>query len=151
MKKHAFWLFIAAVGMAVSGGLMQWLTSGVEGLTPAYVFLETDILTKMLMMLVLLLQMAVLGLGLAGVIMGRGQMNVPLFLVGLAAIAFGLLGAGYTVMTIQQIAARMGGVSFEITAPSYAGAALSATLGFFVATLAFALRWLGDRRPQTAG
>ncbi|KQW81848.1 hypothetical protein [Brevundimonas sp. Root1279] len=146
MKKHAIWLFIAAVGLAVSGGLLQWLMSSVEGLTAAYVFLDADILAKMFMLLILLLQFAVLGLGLAAVIMGRGRMNTPLFLVGLAAIGFGLLGAGYTVMTTQQIAARMGGVSFEITAPSYAGAALSATLGFFTATLAFVLRWLGDRR-----
>lgn len=150
MKKHAIWLFIAAVGLAVSAGLLQWLISSVEGLTPAYAFLSADILTKMLMMLVLLLQFAALGLGLAAVIMGRGQMNVPLLLVGLAAMGFGLLGAGYTVMTIQQAVARIGPVSFEVTAPTYAEAALVASLGFLTATLAFALRWLGDRRSEAA-
>lgn len=138
---------IAAIGFAVSAGVCGWLLSAfMPGYGPGALFMDVGIIQKLMMMLIVLLHLPILGLGLAALIGGKGQLSVPLLVLAIVPAVLGSLAALYGVVTIQQVLAQVGPVSFAVTAPGYAEAALAAAMGFFAATLALTFRALGDRR-----
>lgn len=151
MKKGVGLLALAVMGFIASTGACAWLlatymTPHVPGFSPVQLFLYADIIAKLMMSLIVLLLLPILGLGIAALATGRGQFAVPLSILALASMAFGLLGTLWTVTMIQQGVAAVGPVSFEVTAPGYAEATLSSALGFFGAVLALGASVLGDRR-----
>jgi hypothetical protein len=140
-------LAIAVAGLFASWAACAWLLQAyMPGYTIGTVFLQAGIIAKLVMLLILLLLLPLAGLGLAALIAGRGQLNVVLLILALLFAGLGIAGALYDVMTIQMAISRVGPVSFAVTAPSYAEAALVASMGFLGATLALGFRLLGDRR-----
>jgi hypothetical protein len=138
---------VAAVGWLASWAACEWLLrTYAPGYTSGALFLEAGVIVKLVMLLILMLFLPLVGLGLAALIAGRGQLNIALSILAALFAGFGILGALYVVMNIQIAIGRVGPVSFAVTAPSYAEAALVASMGLLGATAALGLRLLGDRR-----
>ncbi|NJC40521.1 hypothetical protein GGQ87_000779 [Brevundimonas alba] len=129
----------AACVAAVTG--CTWLLSGfAPGFSAAAVFLEADIIVKLVMILLMLLTLPILvlgGIGLATRSAAR-PMGMSLRIIALVCVLLGGLAAGYSWMNIQSAIAVVGPVSFEVVAPSYAEALMAFACGLFVATLALA-------------
>lgn len=136
-----------AAGFVVSAALVSWLSlTWLEGMTAGALFAEAGIFTRLAMMTVVMLYLPTVGLGMAEVVMGRAVFRIPLLVLAICLTVIGLLGALYAVLLVQHAIAVVGPVSFAVTAPGYAEAALSAAMGLFGGTLAATARLVGDRR-----
>ena len=145
MKRLA-WPAIAAIGFVVSAVVCGWLLSAfMPGYGPGLLFMDAGIIEKLMMMLIVLLHLPILVVGLIAVIDGKGRSGIPLRVMAAVSVTLGGFAALYGVYTIQYAVARIGSVSFAVTAPGYAEAALATAMGFFAATLALTFHLLGDR------
>ncbi|GAA0647106.1 hypothetical protein [Brevundimonas lenta] len=147
MSRVVFALAAAGIAFAVAAGTCAWLLRQyMPGTEPQGLYMDADILLKLVMMLIVLLLLAILGLGLAGVFSPADRFAVPLSILAGASAALGLLGAGYGWLMVQQVVARIGEVAFDIVAHSYAEAALVASMGLFGAVVALGLRTMAEFR-----
>lgn len=147
MLKRYLGLAIAVGGFVLSAVICGWLLQAyMPGYGPGMLFTDAGLIQKLLMMLIVLLHLPILVLGLLALIDGKGQFSLPLLVMGIVPMVMGGLAALYGVMTIQQALARVGPVSFAVTAPGYAEAAFAVAMGCFAGGLAMGARLLGDRR-----
>jgi hypothetical protein len=147
MNRGMLSLIAATLAFGVAAGTCGWLLAKyLPGVPPQGLYMDAGIIAKMAMMLVQLLFLPILGLGLIGLLGRPGQFHTPLALLAAGSATVGLLGAAYGWMTVQMALSRIGPTSFAITAPSYAEAALVASLGLFGAVVALGLRTMGELR-----
>jgi hypothetical protein len=130
-------LVAAAFTAALAGG--GWLVATyAPGASPAALFLEADIIAKLVMFLLMLLTFPILIVGAIGLLArdaARPMVGV-LRVAAAAAIALGLLAAAYGWMNIQSALAHVGPVGIEVTAPSWAEVLLGLAYALLVAGFA---------------
>lgn len=140
MKIDIIALMVVAVGFVAALTGCNWLlTSYAPGLSLAAVFMDADIVAKLVLLLLMLLNLPILVIGLVGVLVRSAARPMALILriAALAAAVLGLLGAAYVWMNVQSGVARVGGsVSIEVTGPGYAEALLVLAYGLAVAGFA---------------
>nr|MBF0664721.1 hypothetical protein [Brevundimonas sp.] len=142
MKIDIIALAIVAVAFAAAAAGCNWLlTTYASGLSPAVLFMDADIVAKMVMLTLMLLSLPILVLGLVGVLVRSAArpMAMVLRIAGLAAAVLGLLAAAYGWMNIQSAIAAVGPVSLAVTAPSWAEVLLVLAYAMFIAAVALLL------------
>lgn len=157
MKFDIIALAVVAAAFAAALAGCNWLLAAYAPvLSPAALFLEADIIAKLVMLLLMLLTFPILVLGVIGVLVrsAAAQMATILRITGLASALLGTLAAAYGWMSIQTAISRIGPVRFEITAPSWAETLLVLAWALFVAAIALAFavaaRARQGRRPPLA-
>jgi hypothetical protein len=142
MKFDIIALAVVAAALAAALAGCNWLVmTYAPDLTVARLFMDADIIAKLVMMLIVLLTFPVLVLGVIGVLVrsAAGSMAMILRVAALAPALLGTFAAAYGWLNIQNAISRIGPVRFEVTAPSYAEALLVLAWGMFVAAVALAL------------
>jgi hypothetical protein len=146
--KHAL-LIVTAVAFAAAAGGCAWLVSRyAPGYSVAQMFMNADIIAKLVIMLVLPLTFGALLLGVIGLFVRgpAGSIRMLLMLTAAASAGLGLLAALYGWMNIQTAIRAIGAVSFAVTAPSWAETLLALSFGLFGALVALGFRALAGRR-----
>ena len=139
MKIDIIAVAVVAVAFAAAATGCNWLlTSYAPGLSPALVFLEADIIAKLVMLLLMLLTFPILVLGLVGVLVRSAARSMAMILriAALAAAVLGLLAGAYGWLNIQTAIASVGPVGIEVTAPSWAEVLLIVAYAMLVAGFA---------------
>lgn len=147
---------VAAAFAAALAGCNWLLATYAPGLPAARVFMEADIIAKLVMITLMLLTFPILVLGVIGVLVrsAAAPMAMVLRVAALTSALLGLLAAAYGWMNIQTALSVVGPVRIEVTAPSYAEVLLVLAWSLFVAAIALALavatRARQGRRPLAA-
>ena len=132
-------LAVAAVAFAAAlAGCNGLLATHAPDLSPAYLFMEADIIAKLVMMTLMLLTFPILVLGVVGVALRSAARPVAMVLrvAALASALLGLSAAAYGWLNIQTALSRVGPMRIEVTAPSYAEVLLVLAWGLAVAAVA---------------
>ena len=146
--KHAL-LILTAVAFAAAAGGCAWLVGRyAPGYSAAQMFMNADIIAKLVIMLVLPLTFGALVLGVIGLFVRgpAGSIRMLLMLTAAASAGLGLLAALYGWMNIQTAIRAVGPVSFAVTAPSWAETLLALSFGLFGALVALGFHALMGRR-----
>lgn len=141
MKLDLIALAVAAAGSAAALAGCRWLLATyAPGLTTAALFIDADIIARMMMLLIMLLTFPIMVLGVVGLLVrsAAAPMAMVLRLAGAACALLGLFGAAYGWMNVQTAISRVGPVQFAVTAPSYAEVLLVSGWGLFIAAIALA-------------
>ncbi|HYC73373.1 hypothetical protein [Brevundimonas sp.] len=139
MKIDIIALAVVAVALAAAATGCSWLLNTyAPDLSPARLFLEADIIAKLAMLLLMLLTLPILVLGVFGVAVRSAARSMAMILriAALAAGVLGLLAGAYGWLNIQTAIARVGPVSIEVTAPSWAEVLLVVAYSMLVAGFA---------------
>jgi hypothetical protein len=130
-------LVAAAFAAALAGG--GWLLSTyAPGASPAALFLDADIIARLVMLLLMLLTFPILVVGAIGLLArdAARPMVMILRMAAAASVVLGLLAAAYGWMNIQSAVASIGPVGIEVTAPSWAEVLLGLAYALLVAGFA---------------
>lgn len=149
MKLATVLLVLTAVAFAAAAGTFAWLMSRyLPGYPAAAMFMDADVIAKLVILLVQTLTFGALVLGVIGLFVrsGAGTIRLLLMLIAAGSVGLGLLAALYGWMNIQTAIRAIGPVSLEVTAPGYAEALLVLSLGLFGALVALGFHALLARR-----
>ena len=149
MKPAPVLLVVTAVAFAAAAGTWQWIIGRfAPGYSAAQMFMDADPLAKLAMMLAQTLTFAAFVLGVIGLFArsAAATFRILLLLIAAASAGLGVLAALYGWMNIQTAIRNLGGVSFEVAAPSYAETLMALSVGLFGALVALGFHALLARR-----
>ncbi|HYC67648.1 hypothetical protein [Brevundimonas sp.] len=139
MKIDLIALALVAAAFTAAFTAMNWLLSTyAPGASPAGLFLDADIIAKLVMLLLMLLTLPVPVIGLIGLLAREAArpMVMVLRMAAAASVLLGLLAAAYGWINIQAALRGVGPVGIEVTAPSWAELLLVLAYSLLVAGFA---------------